>query len=66
MTIKQLINRLKENNQENSMSYKFFSWMQKKDKNKCRVCGSLGVNNEFSNEQLCFSCYYDLLQEKQK
>jgi hypothetical protein len=66
MKIKKILDRIRENGAEGSMTFKFFNWLRNKEP-RCKVCGVSGIENEFSNEKLCFSCYYDkLLKEKKE
>ena len=64
MSIKSVLNKLKENNQEESMLGRFLKWRNKEP--SCKVCHTKGIDSEFL-EGLCYDCYYSkLLKEKKE
>ncbi len=63
MKLKNIIQRLKANQQENSMICKLIKWLaQKQDKTLCPICKKAKADKEYSG--LCWDCFYSELKKR--
>lgn len=64
MNTKYFLDKIRQNNQEGSMTLKFLTW-RNKDKRKCIKCGQNLIDEEFT-QTLCWDCFYKKIQSKGK